>query len=69
MNDLGTRIRELREKNKLSQISLAKKLNVSDACVNRWEKGLRTPSVSNIMVLCELFSVTSDYLLGITDKD
>ena len=36
----GTIIRELREKNRLTQAELAEKLFVSDKTVSKWENGV-----------------------------
>ncbi len=41
----GTVIRELREKNNMTQLQLAEKLGVSDKTVSKWE----TASVQNFM--------------------
>ena len=35
----GTTIKELREKNKITQVQLAAKLGVSDKTVSKWETG------------------------------
>lgn len=35
----GTTIKELREKNKITQVQLAEKLGVSDKTVSKWETG------------------------------
>ena len=35
----GTIIKELREKNHLTQVELAEKINVSDKTVSKWETG------------------------------
>jgi predicted ATPase/DNA-binding CsgD family transcriptional regulator/DNA-binding XRE family transcriptional regulator len=42
--DFGTRLRELRERLRLSQEQLAQRLGVSFATVNRWEGGRSVPS-------------------------
>ena len=36
----GTTIKELREKNKITQAQLAEKLGVSDKTVSKWETGV-----------------------------
>ena len=36
----GTTIKELREKNKITQVQLAEKLGVSDKTVSKWETGV-----------------------------
>ena len=67
METCSIRILEMRKELNLTQKQLADKLNVSDACVNRWENGLRTPSAKYIVLLCKALNCTSDYLLGLTD--
>ena len=44
---------------------LSKKLNVSTACINRWEKNLRVPNIDSIIILCQFFGCSSDYLIGL----
>jgi transcriptional regulator with XRE-family HTH domain len=62
------RFRELREKRGYSQQKLADMLYVNQTAVSQWERGLTTPTKDTLKKLCELYSVTADYLLGITDK-
>ncbi|MDD5773018.1 MAG: helix-turn-helix transcriptional regulator [bacterium] len=45
-NKFGDKIRELREKQNLSQGDLAKRLNVSTPYISLLERGLRSPSVN-----------------------
>ena len=58
----------MRTELKLTQKELANLVGVSDACVNRWEKGLRIPSVLNIVALCKALNCSADYLLGLRDE-
>jgi transcriptional regulator with XRE-family HTH domain len=62
------RIKELRKKSGLSQKELADKLFVNQTAVSQWERGVTSPSASILIKLCDLFNVTSDYLLGRTDN-
>ena len=64
MNKFPKRLKELREENGLSQRELAKQINVSSVCVNRWERNLRAPNIDSIILLCKFFKCTSDYLIG-----
>ena len=48
---VSERIKQLREKNNLTQSSLAKKLNVTRSSVNAWEMGISVPSTSLIVDL------------------
>lgn len=65
--NLGERIFELRKQNGLSQEELAEKLGVSRQSVSKWESGNVMPDIDKAVAMCELFGVTTDYLL--TGKD
>ncbi len=58
------RIKELREKEKLSQLQLAEKLNLTQQAISLYEKGEREPGIDLINQLADFFGVTTDYLLG-----
>ena len=61
---LGKRIRELREANRLSQVSLASKLGVSKQSISNWENGNILPSIDMLIRIADIFSIPTDYLLG-----
>mgnify|MGYP000903559116 CR=1 FL=1 len=65
--DIGKTIRLLREKHGLKQINLANALQVSSQAVSKWERCANYPDIETIKKLAELFNVSTDYLLGITD--
>lgn len=65
---IAERIEHLREKNNLTQSSLAKKLNVTRSSVNAWEMGISVPSTALIVDLAKLFHVSTDYLLGLNEN-
>lgn len=67
--ELGTKIRRLREKHGLKQVNLANALQVSPQAVSKWEKGVSYPDIESIIKIARLFNVSTDYLLGITDKN
>ncbi len=54
---------DLRKKNGWSQEELAEKLNVSRQAVSKWEGAQSIPDMSRIILLSELFGVSTDYLL------
>ncbi len=66
-NKFAERLHELREERHLSKIELAKELNISDACISRWENGLRIPNIDSILLLCQYFGCSADYLIGLSD--
>lgn len=61
---LNENIRELRIQSGLSQVELAKKLNVSKQCVSNWENDNVMPSVEMLVKIADFFKVTTDMLLG-----
>ena len=65
---ISERIKELREKQNLTQSSLAKKLNITRSAVNAWEMGISVPNVEKLVELSSLFNVSVDYLLGINNS-
>lgn len=65
---MSTRIVELRQRFDWTQIQLARALHVNLKSVRNWESGDSYPSAPNILKICELFSVTTDYLFGVEDR-
>ncbi|MBQ8403746.1 MAG: helix-turn-helix transcriptional regulator [Clostridia bacterium] len=60
---LNERLRELREAHNMTQVGLAKILNVSKQSVSNWENDNIQPSIEILMKLANIFSVSTDYLL------
>lgn len=60
---VGITISELRKKVGLTQLALAKKLNVSDKTVSKWENGQGFPEITQFPALAEIFGVSVDYLM------
>ena len=59
------RLRQLRKNTKLSQVELAKIINVSNGSISKWETGERQPDYATLKSLAEFFNVSTDYLIGI----
>lgn len=64
INGLAERLRDLRQKNGLSQKDTAKLLEVSPSIISGYETGERTPSVENLLALSRIYRCSTDYLLG-----
>ena len=62
---VAERIKNLREIHKYTQSDLAKKLGITRSSVNAWEMGISVPSTQYIVELANIFSVSTDYLLGL----
>ena len=61
------RLKKLREQERLSQESLALKLNVSQSTISAYETGERTPDLETFIKIADLFNVSLDYLCGKSD--
>ena len=64
---IAERIKELRNEYHLSQEKLGDMLAVSQDTISLWENNKALPSVEYIIVMCNIFEVTADYLLGLKD--
>lgn len=67
MMHIGTKIKELRKKNDMTQEKLAEYLNVSFQAISKWETGVAAPDLSLIVPITRLFKVSADELLGISE--
>lgn len=57
-------IKEVRLKNKLSKVEMAKKLDVSEGTIRMWENGKNEPRMGMVEKISSLFNVSKSYLLG-----
>ena len=63
----GERLKELRIARGLSQMQLAKVLNISQSAIAKWELNKTEPTASAIILLAQYFGETTDYLLGVSN--
>lgn len=61
---LGQRIKKYRVINKFSQIQLAKKLNVTQSAVSKWELDIFEPDSETLKKIATLFHISTDKLLN-----
>lgn len=62
---IADKIKDLRTARGWTQAELARRLDVTRNGVNSWEQGLSMPSSALLIDLAKVFSVSTDYLLGI----
>ena len=65
--DYRKRLRDLREDADLTQQKVADILGTSQTMYARYERGANELPVRHVLKLCELYGVSSDYLLGLSD--
>ena len=64
---VGNKICRNRKQNNLTQDDLSSMLQVSRQAVSRWEMGLTAPSIDNLIVLKDIFSVSIEDILCLHD--
>ena len=65
--DFKTRLKELRLEKNVSQLEVAKMLNMSKMAISHWEKGNSEPSIEQLKILAAYLDVSIDYLVGYID--
>lgn len=69
MEPFGKRLKELRKREKKTQVEMAKMLDCTDRHYQRMEYGyVNVPSLT-LIALADYFRVTTDYLLGREGQD
>ena len=66
--NIGERIRALRTALGMTQGDLAKKMNVTDKAVSKWERGLSRPDIDSIPKLAEVLGTTVEELCSASAK-
>ena len=68
MVDMGDKLRSLRMEKKLTQKQVADRIGLAISAVSSYESNNRYPSYEVLIKLARIFHVSTDYLLGMTDK-
>lgn len=68
MVNMGEKLKSLRIEKKLTQKQGADRIGLAISAVSSYEAGARYPSYEVLIKLSRIFRVSTDYLLGITDK-
>lgn len=64
----GQRLRQLRNDRHEKQGALAKLLDISISQVSEMENGNNGTTLEKLVLICEYYKVSSDYLLGLSDE-
>lgn len=65
--DFGIRLRQLRNSRNENQKVLAELLHVTITQVSDMENGKVSTTLEKLVLICEHYNVSSDYLLGLKD--
>ncbi len=65
---MNFRLKELRNKRKMSQVRLGIELGISQDAISRYEKLERQADYQTLLNIADFFNVSLDYLFGRTDN-
>ncbi len=68
MLEIGSKIKQFRKQNNLTQSQLANLMKTTQDTISLWELGKSYPDAVNIVRLAKLFRTSSDYLLGLKNN-
>jgi transcriptional regulator with XRE-family HTH domain len=66
--DFGKRLRFVREMREMTQAQLAQATCIDQAVISHFEAGRRSPSLESLKALAKAVMVSSDYLLGLSER-
>lgn len=67
MTHYTKRLRDLREDHDLTQAQIAKQLKMKQQQYQTYESGAVQLPITKLQDLCEIYDVSADYILGLTD--
>ena len=63
--NIGLKIKQLRQKQNLTQEDLGEMLSISSKSISRWELGITYPDISLLPIIANIFKITTDELLEV----
>ncbi len=64
----GQRLLAIRKENGETQTQLAQLLGVGKTQISEMENGNHTTTLEKLVLICEHYHVSADYLLGLSDR-
>lgn len=65
---LAKRLKELRIENNYSQYEIADMIGIAQVTYSHYELGKRSVSIQNLVKIAQIYNVSVDYLLGLSDN-
>ena len=63
----GERLKKIRKEKKLSQEKVAELISISRSSISKFENEKEEPSIDILVKLCDLYRISTDYVLGRTN--
>lgn len=64
---LAKRLKELRIENNYSQKEIADMIGIAQVTYSHYELGRRSVSIQNLVKIAQIYNVSVDYMLGLSD--
>lgn len=64
----GQRLLEVRKANHETQERLGQAVGLAKGRISDMEKGRNTTTIDKVVLICEHYGISADYLLGLTDE-
>ena len=68
MDSIGYRISKARRHMNINQKELAKRANIAEGSLSRYENDIREPKAAALIQIADALNVSTDYLLGVSDE-
>ena len=66
--EFAERLKTLRKQEKLTQVQIAEKLEISQQAYAAWERGVKKPTQENLVKIAQVLNVSIDYLVGNSEE-
>ncbi len=63
------RIKQFRQENNITQAQIAETLGISQQQYFKYEKGINELPIRYLIVICKAYSISADWLLGLSSKN
>ncbi len=67
MVNMGNRLKSLRTDKKLTQKQVADRIGLAISAISSYESGIRYPSYDILVKFAQMYHVSTDYLIGMTN--
>lgn len=64
MSTIGSRLKKARNDKRLTQKEVFEKTGITDKSLSRYENNSTDPDNDSLRILCELYEVSSDWIIG-----
>ena len=67
--DFGLRLKELRDRQSLTQKQVADKIGLTEAAISSYERNIAQPTSDTLKTLAILYKTKTDFILGLDNRN